>query len=55
MSEEEKEQKILQFIYMIITDNRNCTRYCTTLLGNVVEGKTVNLKDCIDYIERKLQ
>ena len=37
----------------ILTDSRNQNRYCTTMYGNLVENKTVNLGDCMSYLENK--
>lgn len=53
MSEEEKEKDILKFMYMVLTDKRNQSRYCTTILGNIEENKTVRLADCTNYLEEK--
>jgi hypothetical protein len=55
MDEKEKEKYILEFIYRILTDNRNQNRYCTTMLGKLGENKIVRLGDCISYLENKYQ
>lgn len=53
MSEEEKEIKIISFIYTILTDKSNQNRYCSTMYGNIEEGKIIRLNDCIEYLEKK--
>jgi hypothetical protein len=53
MDEKEKEKYILEFIYGILTDNRNQNRYCMTMFGNIDENKIVRLGDCISYLENK--
>lgn len=53
MSEEEKEIKIISFIYRILTDKRNQNRYCSTMYGNIEEDKIIRLNDCIEYLEKK--
>lgn len=51
---DEKEIDILKFIYIILTDNRNQNRYCTTVFGNLNKDRTIRLDDCLSYIENKL-
>lgn len=55
MDKKEKEKLILRFIYIILSDNRNQNRYCTTMFGNLDEDKVVRLGDCIYYLENKYQ
>lgn len=55
MDEKEKEKYILEFIYRILTDDRNQNRYCTTMFGNFIENKLVSLGDCTSYLENKYQ
>lgn len=55
MDKKEKEKLILRFIYIILSDNRNQNRYCTTMFGNLDEDKVVRLGNCIHYLENKYQ
>lgn len=50
----EKERLVLGFIFNIITSNTVMNRYCSTRYGNLMENKDISIKECINYIGKKL-
>lgn len=51
----EKEILVLGFIFNIITSNVVMNRYCSTRYGNIMENKDISIKECINYIGKKLR
>ena len=50
----EKESLVLGFIFNILTSNTVMNRYCSTRYGNIMENKDISIKECINYIGKKL-
>lgn len=50
----EKERLVLGFIFSILTSNTVMNRYSSTRYGNIMEDKDISLKECINYIGKKL-
>lgn len=52
--DERKEELVLGFIFNILTNNTVMNKYSWSMYGNIENGKTVRLTDCINYIGSKL-
>lgn len=50
----EKEELVLGFIFNILTSNTVMNRYTSSRYGNIMENKTVTIKECINYTYKKL-
>lgn len=50
----EKEKLVLGFIFNILTSNTVMNRYTSSRYGNIMENKTVTIKECINYTYKKL-
>lgn len=51
----EKEKLVLGFIFNILTSNVVMNRYFSVKYGNIMEDKTVTIKECINYTYKKLR
>lgn len=49
-----KESLVLGFIFNILTSNTVMNRYCSTRYGNIIENKDISIKECINYIGKKM-
>lgn len=50
----EKERLVLDFIFNILTSNTVLNRYEFTRYGNLTEDKDISIKECINYIGKKI-
>lgn len=50
----EKESLVLGFIFNILTSNTVMNKYCSTRYGNIIENKDISIKECINYIGKKI-
>lgn len=50
----EKEELVLNFIFNILTSNTVMNRYCSTRYGNIIENKDISIKECINYVAKKI-
>ena len=50
----EKERLVLDFIFNILTSNTVMNRYGSTRYGNIIEDKDISLKECINYMGKKI-
>lgn len=49
-----KEELVLGFMFNILTNNTVMNKYGWSMYGNISEGETVRLTDCINYLGNKL-
>ena len=52
--DDEKERLVLGFIFSILTSNTVMNRYSSTRYGNIIEDKDISLKECINYMGKKI-
>lgn len=52
--DDEKEELVLNFIFNILTSNTVMNRYCSTRYGNITENKDISIKECINYVAKKI-
>ena len=50
-----KEHLVLSFIFNILASNIVMNRYEFSRYGNIEENDTIGLKECINYIGKKLR